>query len=315
MPRVLGKRKLTAAAASAAICIFAGASARASFLQYNVVATGTLTESSDIYGTTFVNNLITTNNKPTFDESQTGGSGDTLDVAGSVSGSVGATIDAGVFRHAGALPSDFQSNLTLNNGASQVTDPSVSISGVQSDMNNAASFYNTLTGTAPSLNGQTLNFNASGSGSTVFSVSASALQTGNLNVDLNFTSTSQTMIIIVSGGSFNFGNSEHLSISGGSATAAQVMWYFPGATTISLNDSQWLGSILATSATLSDNSQQMDGGVYVENFNQTAEVHFGNPSQSVGTNLFSGPVPEPATGALLAAAGLLPLAARRSSKR
>jgi PEP-CTERM motif len=79
------------------------------------------------------------------------------------------------------------------------------------------------------------------------------------------------------------------------------MWVFPNASTITLNDSSWEGSTLAPLASLTDNNQNMDGGVYVENFDQTAEVHLADPDLSPGQPQFNGPnpVPEPATAVLL----------------
>src|ERR1700728_3958525 len=102
-----------------ACCAGTAVVARAdSLFDYNVVVTCKLTTSSHIQGRTFVNNL-STSNQPDFAQSAVAGTGDTLDVAGNVTGS-GLSMERGVFRHAGALPGNF--TLNLNNGSSQMSD-------------------------------------------------------------------------------------------------------------------------------------------------------------------------------------------------
>jgi len=73
---------------------------------------------------------------------------------------------------------------------------------------------------------------------------------------------------------------------------------------------------LAPSASLADNNQNIDGGVYVQNFTQTAEVHLSSSSLNPGDPQFNGPtppVPEPATWVLISLGGAM-LAARQRNR-
>lgn len=251
-----------------------------SLLSYNVVVTGTLTTDSHIDGDTFVDNLVTSN-QPDFAQTAAAGTGDTLDVAGSVSGN-GLTMGRGVFRHAGSLPANF--TLNLNGGASQVKDSSLSIDCLAGQMNSAGAYFSSLPALSAQPSGGNISFASVGSGMTVYSVAASALDGQNENVSIT-ASAGTSVLIVVTGNLFDFNSSEHINITG---SGQQVMWYFPTATSINLGDSLWIGSILAPQATLTDNNQNINGGVYVENFDQTAEVHLSNTGLSAGQPMFNG---------------------------
>jgi choice-of-anchor A domain-containing protein len=251
-----------------------------SLLGYNVVVAGTLTTNSHVDGATFVDNLAT-QNQPEFAQSAAAGSGNTLNVAGSVSGS-GLTLGRGVFRHAGSLPTDF--TLNLNNGSSQVTDSALSINCLAEQMNSAGAYFNSLPALSAQPSGGSIHFASSGSGLTVYSVAASALAGQNESISISAAAGS-SLLIVVTGDMFDFNSSEHVNISG---SGQQVMWYFPNANAINLGDSTWMGSILAPNATLTDNNQNISGGVYVENFDQTAEVHLSDPSMTAGQPMFTG---------------------------
>jgi choice-of-anchor A domain-containing protein len=291
------KAKMHKAVLAVVCCAGTAGMVRAdSLFNYNVVVTGTLTDSSHIQGRTFVDNLAVSN-QPDFAQSTAAGTGDTLDVAGTVTGN-GLTLERGVFRHAGALGF----TPVLNGGSTSVQDSSVSISSLSNQMNSIASLYNSYSATTVTPSGGNLNINATGTGVAVFSVNASDLSNSNENVSVNV-GTASSVIIQVLGSSFTFGSSEHESITGSSQ---QVIWDFVNATMIHLNDSTWNGSILDPLATLTSPNQNIDGGVYVANFNQSAEVHLptdgnGNPV----TPAFNGPVPVPAPGILV---GVLALA-------
>jgi len=179
-------------------------------------------------------------------------------------------------------------------------------------MATATSFYASLTGTHISPVGSSLNLTASGSGATVFNESASDLMGANLNITLT-AGAGQSIIVIVPDAGFNFGSSEHVSLGSGT-TGTQILWVFSSATSISMNDSQWIGSLLAPSATLADNNQNIVGGVYVQNFTQTAEVHLSDPNLGPGDPQFNGPsqpVPEPAGMVLISLGGAMLMALRR----
>ena len=138
----------------------------------------------------------------------------------------------------------------------------------------------------------------------MFNETAADLMGANLNITLT-AGAGQSIIVLVPDSSFTFGSSEHVSLGSGT-TGTQILWVFSSASTISLNDSQWEGSLLAPSATLTDNSQNINGGVYVQNFTQTAEVHLSDPSLGPGQPQFNGPppVPEPATAVLISLGGV-----------
>ena len=146
----------------------------------------------------------------------------------------------------------------------------------------------------------------------MFNESASDLMGANLNITLT-AGAGQSIIVIVPDAGFNFGSSEHVSLGSGT-TGTQILWVFSSATSISMNDSQWIGSLLAPSATLADNNQNIVGGVYVQNFTQTAEVHLSDPNLGPGDPQFNGPsqpVPEPAGMVLISLGGAMLMALRR----
>lgn len=281
-----------------------------SFLNYNVVVTNTLTDSSHIQGRTFVDNLAVSN-QPDFAQSSAAGTGDTLDAAGTVSGS-GLTLERGVFRHAGGLPAGF--TLNLNGGSTQMMDPSTTVTALANQMAAAAGFYDTLSGAAVSYNSVTnsADFIGSGPGFDVFTVSAADLAHTNESVNVTV-GTASAILIKVTGSSLTFGSSEHVNLTG---SGQNVLWYFPSATTIALNDSQWNGSILATAANLTSPNQQIAGGVYVQNFTQTADVHLSDSTLGPGQPMYTGPVAAPLPISMLAGAALMgTLAALRISRR
>ncbi len=266
-----------------------------SIFDYNVIVTGTFTAESHVQGTTFANNLVAIN-QPDFAQSPSAGTGDTLTVAGTISGSI--TLERGVYRYAQATAP----TAVLNGGSSLVHDATVSIAPLASQMSTASSFYSSLSGTHVSPVGNALNLTASGSGATVFNETAADLMGSNLNITVT-AGAGQSVIVLVPDSGFNFGSSEHVSL-GGSTTGTQILWVFANATNISMNDSQWFGSLLAPNASLTDNNQNINGGVYVQNFTQTAEVHLSDPGLGSGQPQFNGPtVPEPATMVLISLGG------------
>ncbi len=100
---------------------------------------------------------------------------------------------------------------------------------------------------------------------------------------------------------------------GGSAQAiaTKTIWNFYDATSLTLN-SQFGGSILATGATLK-NSNNIEGGVYVNQLQQSGEIHQQayTGSWPTGPQGNATPVPEPASLALVVAALGAAAAARR----
>jgi len=296
-----GKKKLSRSgrarcAGLLPILATAAFSPAAIFTSYNVVVTNNYTDQSHVQGTTYVNNLDAIN-VPDFAQSPAAGTGDTLTVTGNITGST-ITLERGVYRYAqsAAPPAN------LNGGSTEVHDPTISITDLANQLSNAASFYASQPTTTVTPTGSNLNLTASGA--TYFDEPASDLDQSNENVTLTATA-GQFIIVVVPDTSFSFGSSEHITL-GGSTSGDQIMWDFPNATTVSLDDSLWTGSLLAPSASLTDNNQDINGGVYVENFTQTAEVHLSDPTLAPGEPQFSGPtpsLPEPSSLLLASAAG------------
>lgn len=105
---------------------------------------------------------------------------------------------------------------------------------------------------------------------------------------------------------------------GGSAQqyGSKLLWNFYNATDLTINN-QWGGSLLATSAYLTNN-QNIEGGVFVNGLNQRGEIHqqsFSGALPGSGNGLAgrpSGAVPEPGSMALFAGGlGVMGLLARR----
>ena len=170
-----------------------------------MIVTGTFTAESHVQGRTFANNLVAINN-PDFAQQPAAGTGDTLTVAGAISGST-VLMERGIYRYAqSTAPSAI-----LNGGSSLVHDATVSIAPLASQMSSASSFYSALSGTHVSPVGNNLNLTASGSGATVFNETAADLMGSNLNITLT-AGAGQSIIVLVSDTSFNFGSSEHVSL-------------------------------------------------------------------------------------------------------
>ena len=218
----------------------AALSPAAIFTSYNVVVTNNYTDQSHVQGTTYANNLDAIN-VPDFARSSAAGTGDTLTVTGNITGST-ITLERGVFRYAqSTAPS-----ANLNGGSTEVHDPTISITDLANQLSNAAAFYASQPNTTVTPAGSNLNLTASGSGATYFDEPASDLDQSNENVTLT-AGAGQFIIVVVPDASFSFGSSEHITL-GGSTSGEQIMWDFPNATTVSLDDSLWTGSLLAPGA-------------------------------------------------------------------
>jgi choice-of-anchor A domain-containing protein len=296
-------RKLCVLVCALSTSALAGVSRGSTFTQYNVVVTGSYTDQSHVQGNTFANNLDAIN-VPDFGQN-TSGMSDTLTVTGSITGST-VTLEHGVYRYAQlTTPS-----ANLNGGSTLVHDPSVSITNLANQLSANSAYYASLPATTVTPSGNSLNLTASGTGATVFNEPGSDLNGQNENVTVT-AGAGQTVIIVVPDSSFTFGSSNHITL-GNNTSADQIMWAFPDASAVSFN-SQWYGSLLAPLATLSDNNQNINGGVYVDNFDQTAEVHLSDPSLTGCQPMFKGPtalVPEPASLALLLCAACVAIRRR-----
>jgi len=132
------------------------------------------------------------------------------------------------------------------------------------------------------------------------------------SIDTTLFSTAKEFTFNLNGASTVIMNSNDTSASinanflGGSAqtVGSKIIWNFYDATTLNIG-AQFGGDVLATKATLT-NSGNIEGGVFVDNLTQKAEIHLQPFSGSVSS------VPEPETYAMLMAGlGLVGLMARR----
>lgn len=140
-------------------------------------------------------------------------------------------------------------------------------------------------------------FTESTSGTAVFNLTAAQLQNAR---NIKFTGTADTVIVNVSGNSFN-GQGVNLNqqITGSYNLARHLIWNFTGSGG-TLAFQGWQGTVLAGAESVT-NSSAMEGDLYAANFTGGGELH---------DFTFTGtlPVPEPETW-VLAGAGLLALAA------
>jgi choice-of-anchor A domain-containing protein len=116
-------------------------------------------------------------------------------------------------------------------------------------------------------------------------------------------------------------NANFLPFSGGASVGSQIggktIWNFHNATSLSLG-TQFSGQVLATEALLS-NSNNIEGGAFVDRIQQNGEIHLQVFSGHVDNTLSLlsvplSPVPEPESAWLLMA-GLAALAARQRAGR
>lgn len=278
-----------AVAVGGAVLVMANVAFGGTLFDYNVVATGTLDTRSHVDGRTFANNLKVTNS-PVFAMHPSAGTGDTLTIAGTVTGNA-MHVNRGTVRTKNALPGGFQ----LNN-ASAIVDPTVSIADLAGQISSSSAYYGALTGSEAGFaagsitvqEGKRLVFTAgaAAAGKTaVFTLSAAQLGLSNLELSFNLGSATSAIVNVVGGATLspNQGN----FLGNRLALAPRLLWNFRDATTLNLNGN-WVGSILGPGLTVNSNNQNIEGGVYVANFNQTGEVH---------NYLFRGPFePEPRGG-------------------
>ena len=160
---------------------------------------------------------------------------------------------------------------------------------------------NGTVGTVP-WGGQ-FTLNATLTGLNVFDISAAALATSN-TFTINL-AAGQTALINVKGGAASFTGG--LVINGG-GSASDVLWNFYDATSLNIQYTNMLGTVLAPKATFTSGGGQMHGTLIVNNFTGgqyggSMEMHADKPYTG---GLLTPPIPEPGTWAMMIAGfGLL----------
>jgi choice-of-anchor A domain-containing protein len=147
------------------------------------------------------------------------------------------------------------------------------------------------------------NLGSNSSAVDVFSITTAELETA---TTISLVGTAQSVVINVSGISFNDAAVFNYITQTSTITQNDVVWNFLDATT--LNFTNWQGSVLAGNATVTNNNP-IEGNLYAKNFIGSGEVHdypF-QPSQPPTPPITPNTpptqnVPEPATLLLLGSA-------------
>lgn len=275
---------------------FAGAVANAATLdlyKYNVVVTNNMVAKSHVNGQSVVKNLNAVQLSE-FGQRPNQYNGDSLLIAGTAQGEF--KIFEGTLHHDQAFaansPTVHKLNSSQYNHATTDTVASTMLNKLSSQMAQQSAGFAVL----PSQGGQTTGgqqvnsdyrFDASAgyTGQVVFNVTLAMLQSKQFAFNLR--SASSIVINVVGDGTLS-GNKFTSNPGNRDGVASKLLWNFTGNVNINITD-EWWGTILATNGSVSHTSN-IDGGVYVKNLTQGAEIH---------DYLFTGtPIPEPQPGPL-----------------
>jgi choice-of-anchor A domain-containing protein len=102
------------------------------------------------------------------------------------------------------------------------------------------------------------------------SISTLAPKAGS-TLTLSDTASSTVVINITDSGAVNLSNLSTINLAGGVA-ASRVIWNFPNATSLTFGATQWEGTVLAPNASVTYQSAQLDGSIYVESLLGGTEV-------------------------------------------
>lgn len=315
-PALLAGALLLVSATPSSAALLAGTDA---LKEWNLIVFNNLTSNSEVEGRTFVGGDLN-GNSSNYDigpaNSANTGNDPGLTVVGNINGS-SKNLNNGSGANVGG---NVNTQLNLN-GANQTVNAGGTVSSQQNvnqntiNQNLGSSFTQSLndqktllmsslnslsdnlkaltaTGTATISNNQ-LSITGASSGISVFNLSLSQLSSLN-NISV-IAPSGGTTVINVSGTSgtinANFNSSAELG--------RNVIWNFYDATSLTFANN-FLGSVLATDAAVTNTAGYIEGSLVANSFNQGAEVHqdtFQGDLSSVGASVSA--MPEPGTWAML----------------
>jgi choice-of-anchor A domain-containing protein len=284
-------------------------SAATALADFNAIIYGNATTSSDIEGASVIGgnfNGATVYNNPNDGGTVTQPPGfSALTVYGNQTGNT--NINNG----GGAYVGGTHQTINFNGGGSFYSAPPSTIADFQTSLNALSTQLAglTATGTLPTAgNNEQITATPGANGVAVFNITAAQLsQIPSYIMNLN---GSSSVIFNVSGSSVTFNANDESGVTG----ANNIIWNFYQATSVTLS-TQIAGTILATSATVTNNNQ-IDGTLVANGFNGQGELHSYGFTGSLPVSGGSTPVPEPASLAIMGLGlGALAVARRRRRAR
>ena len=278
--------------------------------QYDVIAYGNLSTSSDIEGRIFAGNLTSgTSATLAKNESSLPAGAVSVELSGTISSGSPVNIQYGSLRvKTGTAISGGPVGWTVagrtfnlnagNSGATAAVSSTLTTKGNTIRANLAAASTQLATATATGSNTVTvpsspgvLIFNVNfkdASGLAIFNVSDSSIfENANVSqIQINNNVGATTILINVSGTTVNWSNGNMVGtwLNDASSTGgrARTLWNFYQATTLNFNSRNFMGAVLAPKASLTT-SGNIDGAVAVTNLTTTAEVHLPKFTGAVNT--------------------------------
>lgn len=272
--------------------------------QFNAVVSNDFSTSSDVEGRLVTTNL---NRGATFYNNPRGAASDYAAINAVKIGNVNGNVNNG-----GGI--NYQASnagrFNMNGGGKITQTPAFAMTDFTNPLDALATQLYGMTANstinAHDPNNFTFNVNGGADSTAVFSLTTAQLSRA---ANINFFGRADTIIINISGSSFN----SNANFNDNSNLKSNIIWNFIEAD--SLQFRSWNGAVLAGGASVGSGSQ-MQGFLYAKNFTGNGELHdyrfAGNlPPTAVPPTI---DVPEPSTIALLGAGMVVLLARRRRAQ-